>query len=59
LGYINELTFYYLQQEKRIQDEFHTQILKQMKQNSCLDDTDYKQGIYDALNEILDVKKLL
>ena len=27
-----------------------------MKQNSCLDDTDYKQGIYDELNKILDVK---
>ncbi len=56
LEYIGELTFYYLQQEKNLQELFHEQILKQMKQNSCLEDTEYKQGLYDGLNDILDHK---
>ena len=54
LKYISELTFYYLQEEKKIQKQFREQILKQMKLHSCLDESDYKQGIYDALNETLD-----
>jgi hypothetical protein len=57
LEYIGELTFYYLQKEKNLQQEFHEQILRQMEQFSCLDDTEYKQGIYDALNSILDYKR--
>ncbi len=59
LDYISELTYYYLQKEKRLQEQFHEQIHKQMKMHSCLEDGDYKQGLYDALNEILDVKKLI
>ncbi len=59
LEYIGELTYYYLQEEKKLQQQFHEQILKQMKLHSCLEDTDYKNGIYDALNDILDVKKAL
>ena len=57
LEYIGELTYYYLQEEKKIQQQFHEQILKQMKLHSCLEDNEYKCGLYDALNEILDVKK--
>ena len=57
LDYIGELTFYYLQQEKKIQQEFHDQILKQMQENSCLEETEYKQGLYDALNDVLDYKR--
>jgi len=30
-----------------------------MKSHSCLDDSDYKQGVYDALNETLDEIKFL
>jgi len=56
LTYVNELTFYYLQEEQKLQQQFHEQILKSMKQFSCLEETDYKQGIYDALNDILDQK---
>ena len=59
LEYIGELTYYYLQEEKKIQQQFHEQILKQMRLHSCLEETDYKNGIYDALNDILDVKKAL
>ena len=57
LEYIGELTFYYLQQEKNLQQQFHEQLLKQLQQHSCLADTDYKQGLYDGLNDILDYKK--
>ena len=57
LEYIGELTYYYLQEEKKIQIQFKEQIIKQMKLNSCLEDNEYKRGLYDALNEILDVKK--
>ena len=54
LNYISELTFYYLQEEKKLQQQFHEQILKQMRVYSCLEENDYKQGLYDALNAILD-----
>jgi len=53
LKYIGELIFYYLQEEKSIKDKFTEQLDKQMKQNSCLGDSDYKRGLYDALNDIL------
>ena len=56
LEYIGELTFYYLQQEKNLQQQFHDQIIKQLEQNSCLNDTEYKQGLYDGLNDVLDHK---
>lgn len=59
LTYVSELTFYYLQEEQKLQQQFHEQILKQMEQFSCLEETDYKQGIYDALNDVLDRKREL
>ena len=54
LEYIGELTYYYLQEEKRIQKQFKDQVTKQLRLHSCLDDTEYKRGLYDALNEVLD-----
>jgi len=54
LGYIGELTYYYLQEEIRIQQQFKDQVTKQLKLHSCLEDTEYKRGLYDALNEVLD-----
>jgi len=53
LEYLGELTYYYLQKEKRIQAQFNEQVTKQLKLHSCLDDTEYKRGLYDALNEVL------
>ncbi len=53
LEYIGELTYYYLQEEKKIQQQFKEQILKQIEQNSCLNDSEYKKGLYDALEEVL------
>ena len=57
LEYISELTYHYIREEKNLQQIFHDQILKQMKLHSCLDDTDYKNGLYDALNEIVAYKR--
>jgi hypothetical protein len=54
LKYVGELTFYYLQEEKSLINRFKEQMLKQMEQNSCLNDGEYKDGLYDALNDILD-----
>ncbi len=55
LEYIGELTYYYLQEEKKIQQEFHEQIYKQIELHACIEDGDYKQGLYDVLNETLDI----
>ena len=55
LEYLGELVFHYLQEEKRIKEGFHEQIIKQLKLHSCLEDTEYKKGLYDALNEVLGV----
>ncbi len=57
LEYLEELTYYYLQEEKKIQKQFKEQILKQMELNSCLKDSEYKKGLYDALEEILSLQK--
>jgi len=53
LEYLTELTYYYLQQEKKIEEEFQQQVSKQLKLYDCLDDTEYKRGLYDALNVVL------
>lgn len=58
LKYIGELTFHYLQEEKSIKYKFREQIIQQMKQNACLNESDYKNGLYDALNGILDGLKI-
>lgn len=59
LEYLGELTYYYLQQEKKLQQDFHEQIRKQIKDYSCLADNEYKQGLYDALHETLNIDTLL
>ena len=53
LEYLTELTYYYLQEEKKIEEEFKKQVSKQLKNYDCLDDTEYKRGLYDALNVVL------
>ncbi len=53
LEYIGELVFHYMQEEKRIKEDFHEQIIKQLTLHSCLEDTEYRRGLYDALNDIL------
>ena len=53
LEYLGELTYYYLQEEKKIKQQFNEQILDQFELYSCLDDGDYKNGLYDALKDAL------
>ena len=55
LEYLTELSYYYMQKEKSIEKQFKEQIIKQLKLHSCLEDTEYKRGLYDALNEVLDL----
>jgi len=50
LEYLNELSYYYMQEEKQIQQHLREQILKQMQTYY----SDYKHGLYDALNDTLD-----
>ncbi|SFV56058.1 hypothetical protein MNB_SV-3-161 [hydrothermal vent metagenome] len=57
LNYVSELTFYYMNLEKEIHKQFREQINHQMKSNSCLPQSSYKDGLYDALNEVLDEYK--
>ncbi len=57
IGYTSELTLYYMNKEKKIQSQIVEQIDRQMKANSCINDGDYKNGLYDALNDILDEYK--
>jgi len=54
LEYLGELSYYYMQEEKKIQQHFQEQIHKQMQTYSCLDESEYKSGLYDALNDALD-----
>ena len=56
LKYVSELTFNYLQEEKRLKEEFKQQLIKQLKLHTALQDGDYKNGLYDGLNEMLNVK---
>ena len=59
LKYVGDLTFYFMQEEKRIKDLFREEILKQMKFYTCLEETEYKKGLYDALNNTLDQIKAI
>lgn len=54
LKYIGELSYYYLQEETKLQHYFHQQIIKQIESYSCMPESEYKKGMYDALNETLD-----
>lgn len=53
LEYLTELSYYYMQEEKSIEQQFKEQIIIQLTLYDCLDDTEYKRGLYDALNEAL------
>ncbi len=59
LEYLGELTYYYLQEEKKIQQDFQEQVRKQIEHYSCLTDNDYKQGLYDTLHETLNIDTLI
>lgn len=52
LSYVNELTYEYLQEEKKIEEAFQQHLVSQMKEHLCLlDDKEYQKGLHDVLNE--------
>jgi len=55
LQYTSELTFHYLQEEKRLKEKFKQQLAEQMKFHRALENSEYKKGLYDGLNEILSI----
>ena len=57
LKYVSELTFAYLQEEKRLKQTFKNEIAKQLKLHSALENGEYKKGLYDGLNEMLNVRE--
>lgn len=54
LEYVSELTLYYMNQEKELRKHLVREIDKQMYVHSCLSDSEYKHGLYDGLNDVLD-----
>ncbi len=54
LKYIGELVYYYLQEEKKIQEAFNAQIHKQLEKYSTLEENEYKRGMFDALEMIVE-----
>jgi len=57
LTYVSELTYRYLQEEKKIQEVFQEHLIIQMKEHlRMLEDEEYKKGLYDTLNEVLNYK---
>ncbi len=54
IDYTGELALYYMNEEKKLRSQLVEQIDRQMKAHSCLTDGDYKDGLYDALNDVLD-----
>ncbi len=56
LKYVSELTWFYLQEEQKLKNDFKQRLIQQMKLHSCLANNDYKQGLYDAINEILNIQ---
>ena len=57
LQYASELSLYYMHLAQSIKEQYRDQILRQMKANSCLKDGDYKKGLYDGLNDALEVSR--
>lgn len=56
LQYASELTFQYLQEEKRLKEQFKQKLAEQLKLHKALENSEYKNGLYDGLNEILNIK---
>jgi len=54
INYSGDLTHYYINEEKKIRNHLVEQINKQMKEYSCLNEGEYKKGLYDGLNDVLD-----
>ena len=54
LEYVSRLVYHYAQMEKRMDAIIRGEIVRQMKSNAVLPESEYKQGLYDGLNDVLD-----
>ena len=52
LNYIADLTFYFMQQEKHISEDFICELDRQLEAIETLRSPDYSQGIRDSIEEI-------
>lgn len=50
--WLNDLIYYYINKEKSFINEFKGHIQEQKRKLDILNDGEYKEGIYDQLNEI-------
>ena len=53
LNYMIELTFFYFEMEKDLKEQLLQDLQKQMAFTASLRESDYKQGIYDAISKII------
>ncbi|WP_321311635.1 hypothetical protein [Halarcobacter sp.] len=53
--WLNDLVFYYIQKEANLIEEFKEHIQKQKKELSSLDETEFKQGLFDELNIVEEI----
>ena len=53
LNYIQELTFYYFQKEELLRQQFISDLTRQIAHTASLQEGDYKKGIHDAINNII------
>lgn len=59
LGYIADLSFFFMQREKEIKKQFIQEISKQIEATNSLKTPAYQQGILDALQDIkIKIEKL-
>ncbi|MCP4969895.1 MAG: hypothetical protein GY932_04755 [Arcobacter sp.] len=50
--WLNELIYFYMEKESNFTNEFTNHIQNQRKKIANLEDSDFKQGLYDELNII-------
>ena len=55
--WINNLSYYYLKQEENLKEEFILNLQLKKEEINILKEGEYKKGIEDTLNEILDKLK--
>jgi len=52
--WVNNLSYYYLKQEENLKEEFILNLKSKRQELSLLKDGDYKKGLLDALEEVLE-----
>ena len=51
-NWVNDMVYYYVQKEKNFINEFKQHLLDQKDVISVINKGDYKNGLYDQLNEV-------